>query len=286
MKESWNVKEVLEWTGEYLKEGGVERARLEAETLLAHALKVDRLQLYLNPERPLEEEELDRYRPLIKKRREGTPLQYVTGKVNFMGFPLKVDKRALIPRPETEELTEEILDAHRGKEGLKVLDLGTGTGAIVIALAKFLVGGELSAVDIDEETLQLATENAEMNDVREEISFILSDWFEEVEGEFDLIVSNPPYVSASELEELDPQITDHEPRRALDGGEGGLEEIDRILKAAPPYLNPEGRLYLEIGAQQGEEVEEIVGGIAELEQAKLLQDTGGQDRIIAVDRKT
>ncbi len=253
--------------------------------LLAHSLQTERLNLYLYPDRPLTEEELDDFRPMIKKRRKGIPIQYITGKVNFMGLNLKVDKRALIPRPETEEMIEHILSEHKGKEGLKILDLGTGCGAIAIALGKFLIGPEITASDISEDALKLARENAVRNEVEDSTEFIKSDWFEEIEGKFDLIVTNPPYVGREEMENLDPKIKDHEPDLALNGGEKGLEEVRHILANAADFMNSSGSLYVEIGADQGEKVVEEARGQHAFCNVETLKDSREKDRILTLGKK-
>ncbi len=247
--------------------------------MLAHTLDVDRLDLYVNPDRPLDEKELDEFRPLIKQRKSGRPLQYLTGEVSFMGLSLKIDDRALIPRPETEEMTEEILSQYRDQEGLKVLDLGTGSGAISIALARFLVQPEILAVDSSSEALELARTNAERNELEERIEFRQSDWFSEVSDTFDVIVSNPPYVKSSEISDLKEEVKGHEPTEALDGGEDGLREVDKILAEAPAYLSQDGAIFLEIGHEQGEEVKKMATA-NDLSSVNLQKDTQGKDRVI------
>ncbi|MFQ6117965.1 MAG: peptide chain release factor N(5)-glutamine methyltransferase, partial [Candidatus Bipolaricaulia bacterium] len=206
------MRTILGWTRDYLRQGGVELPRFEAEELLAHALKVERLTLYLEPERVLGEEELARFRMLIRKRRAGVPLQYLLGEVEFMGLKLGVDGRALIPRPETEGLVELILRDVEPETEVEILELGTGSGAIAVALAKFLPQCRITATDISREALELARENAARNGVEGRIEFLESDWFAEVSGRFDLIVANPPYVSIEELEELPGEVREHEPR--------------------------------------------------------------------------
>lgn len=240
---------------------------------------MDRLDLYVNPDRPLGEKELDEFRPLIKRRKSGQPLQYLTGQVSFMGLSLKIDDRALIPRPETEEMTEEILSQYRGKEGLDVLDLGTGSGAISIALSRFLVQPEILAVDNSTEALELARTNAERNELNERIEFKQSNWFSEVSSTFDVIVSNPPYVKSTEISELKEEVKGHEPTQALDGGEDGLREVDRILAEAPTYLTDDGAIFLEIGHEQGEKVKKMAK-TNNLSNVNLQQDTQGKDRVI------
>ena len=258
---------------------------MESETLLAHSLQTDRLNLYLYPDRPLTDEELDKFRPMIKERRKGIPIQYITGKVNFMGLELKVDKRALIPRPETEEMVEQILTEHKKIGGLKILDLGTGCGAIAIALAKYLIKPKITACDISGEALELARENASQNKVGSSIDFIKSDWFEKLEGKFDIIATNPPYVDCDELEELDPKIKDHEPDLALNGGEEGIKEIERILKDTDDHLKSDGCIYMEIGADQGNLVKKIARKQGSFNFVETIKDTAKKDRILTAGKK-
>lgn len=233
----------------------------------------------MNPDRPLDEDELNNFRPLVKERKAGQPLQYITGQVSFMGLSLKVDERALIPRPETEEMTEEILEEFRDYEGVKVLDLGTGSGAIAIALARFLVEPTITAVDKSPEALDLARENARRNDLKDEIEFRRSDWFSEVSENYDVIVSNPPYVPSSKLKELKDEIKDHEPPEALDGGEEGTREIKNILDQVEGYLSEGGALFLEIGHDHGGEVKEYAAS-QNLTDVRLIEDSQGTDRIL------
>ncbi|MCF7889602.1 peptide chain release factor N(5)-glutamine methyltransferase [Candidatus Bipolaricaulota bacterium] len=279
LSKTWTVKEILDWTRDYFKGAGVERSRLEAEQLLAHTLDVDRIQLYMNPDRPLDDKELNNFRPLVKERKSGQPLQYITGQVSFMGLSLKIDNRALIPRPETEEMTEEILGEFRDYEDVKVLDLGTGSGAIAIALARFLVEPNVTAIDNSPEALELAKENARRNDLEKEIEFRHSNWFSEVSENYDVIVSNPPYVPSAKLEELKEEIKDHEPTEALDGGEEGTREIKNILDQVEGYLSEGGAVFLEIGHDQGGEIKNYAAA-QNLSEVRLIEDSQGTDRIL------
>ena len=279
LQKTWTVKEILDWTREYFKGAGVERSRLEAEQLLAYTLDVDRIQLYMNPDRPLDETELNSFRPLVKERKSGQPLQYITGQVSFMGLSLNVDERALIPRPETEEMTEEILGEFRDYRGVEVLDLGTGSGAIAIALARFLVDPAITAVDKSPEALELARENARRNDLGEVIEFRQSDWFSEVKETYDVVVSNPPYVPTEQLEDLQKEISEHEPPEALDGGKEGLKEIKSILDHVEGHLKEGGAVYLEIGHDQGEEVKSYASD-KNLKKVRIIEDSRGTDRIL------
>jgi len=272
------VRTILGWTRDYLRQAGIELPRFEAEELLAHALQVERLNLYLEPERALAEEELARLHELVEQRRAGVPLQYLLGEVEFMGLKLRVDGRALIPRPETEGLVELIL--RDVEPGVRALELGTGSGAIAVALAKFLPQCRITATDISRETLELARENAARNGALEQIEFLQSDWFAEVEGRFDLIVANPPYVGLEEVEKLPREVREHEPRAAWDGGERGMEALRRIIIEAPAHLRPGGRLLLEFGAAQGAELRELAVATGAFALVEILRDLGERERYL------
>ena len=281
----WTVRRVLEWTAGYLRRGGVETARFEAELLLAHALRIERLHLYLNPDRPLSEAERARFRELIQKRRRGVPLAYLLGTVEFMDATLRVDRRALIPRVETEELVELILkdcgsEAQARGERWRVLDLGTGSGAIVIALLKRWPRARAVAVDLSSDALELARENARQNGVDGRVLWVRTDWLAGLRGRFHLIVSNPPYVPTEEYAHLPREVRVYEPRLALDGGPRGLRELRRIAQEAPRHLEPGGRLYLEIGAQQAEDVRTLLEEARAFTSVEVLQDLAGRDRFV------
>jgi release factor glutamine methyltransferase len=281
----WTVREVLDWTGAYLRRGGVERASFEAAELLAHVLGEERLALYLEPERVLTPEERARFRELVKRRRAGVPLQYLLGQAEFMDLCLRVDERVLIPRPETEELVELILKELDPQREWEILELGTGSGAIALALAQALPKGRVLATDISPQALALAKENALRNGLEGRVSFIESDWFEGVVGEFDLVVANPPYVSREEARSLPKEVREHEPRLAWDGGEEGLAAIREIIVAAPEHLRPGGRLYLEIGATQGGRVEALALATRAYGEVKVLPDLSGRARFLRAIRR-
>ena len=286
-EKDWTVREVLAWTHDYLRRARVDRARFEAELLLAHALSTERLELYLHPERVLTPEERARFRELIRRRRAGEPLQYLLGEVEFMGLKLRVNERVLIPRPETEGLVELVLREFKpGEErgrGLRVLDLGTGSGAIAIALAQALPQSRVLAIDISTEALELAQENAQRNGIGN-VEFRHSDWFSKVTEEFDIIVANPPYVAREEAEAL-PREVRAEPREAWDGGPGGLEHLKRIIADAPKHLVAGGRLYLEIGAGQGAAIRESALATGAFDPVEVLRDLAGRERYLWAVRR-
>lgn len=275
----WTIREVLNWTRGYFKSAGIIQPRLEAEILLAHALDVERLHLYLSPDKPLTNDERTRFRTVIQERKSGTPLQHLVGEVSFFGLRFKVRPDALIPRPETEELLERALKLAPRDRDIRCIDLGTGTGVIAVCLARYLSRADVSAVDISPDALDLAKENARSNGVEDRITFVESDWFGGVEGRFDLIVSNPPYVAAEEIEGLSAEVRLHEPRVALDGGEEGLERIEALVGGAREHLSNGGTLFLEIGRGQADRVRGMLEG-AGLDEIGVELDVAGVERFV------
>lgn len=240
--------EIIKKTTDFFAAKGVESARLNAETLVGHALGLTRMQLYLQFERPLSEAELEKIRPLVRRRGQREPLQYLVGTTDFHGVTLKVDRRALIPRPETELLVESV-GAACTVPPARVLDLGTGGGAIALALATLFPAAAVTAVDASEEALALARENVVAAGLGERIALVHSDWFGQLpaEARFDLIVANPPYLSADETAQAAPEVRLHEPATALTSAENGLADLREIVAVAPRFLAPGGLLAVETG---------------------------------------
>lgn len=246
------VLEIIKRTTDFLAGKGVENPRLNAELLIGHGLGLKRMQLYLQFERPLTEQELERIRPLVRRRGAREPLQYIVGEAEFGGLTLKVDRRALIPRPETEYLVELVI-ARWPAPPSRILDLGTGTGALALSLAKAFPEAMVTAVDSNVGALALATENIRIQNLEARVSLMDSNWFDVVpaEAKFDLIVSNPPYLTASETAEAAPEVKEFEPITALTGkGEDGSGDLLTIIDAAPRYLAPGGMIALETGIAQ------------------------------------
>jgi len=252
---------------------------LEAEILLAHALDVDRLHLYLAPDKPLTTDERSRYRGVVKQRQSGTPLQHVVGEVSFYGLRFRVDRETLIPRAETEELLDQVIQRAPRDRDIRCLDLGTGTGVIAVCMARYLPLAQITAVDISPVALQVARENAKLNEVEGRIDFVESDWFSHVEGEFDFIASNPPYIRSDDLDGLPQEVREHEPSIALDGGTDGLERIRAIAAQLRTHLRPDGVVLMEIGHDQGACVQEILRNI-ELVDVSIERDMAGKGRFI------
>lgn len=283
----WTVRRVLAWTTGYLREGGVESARFEAESLLAHALSDDRLRLYLSPDRVLNETERARYRSLIRQRRRGTPLAYLLECMPFMDASLRVSPSALIPRPETEEMVEGILRDVEASRTVpeRVIDFGTGSGAIAIVLAMAWPTASIVAIDRSSDALALARENARNNHVAGQISFVCADWGSALEGRFDLIVANPPYVATEAWADLPIDVRDHEPGLALDGGAGGTREVDRIVADAPRLLAPDGWLYVEIGADQRRAMDDLMRNADGYGDWEVRSDRAGRSRVVVAHAK-
>ena len=251
------VLEVLRATTEYFARHGVENPRLNAEHLVAHVLGKKRIELYMEFDRPLGERELTPIRDLIRRRAAGEPLQHLLGTVEFHKRVFASDARALIPRPETELLMELVLKEPL-PESPRILDVGTGSGVIALTLAAEIPTADVTAVDVSPEALALARENAERLGLTARVSFLQSDLLKAVEGKFDLIVANLPYIPGGEIVSLGREVQ-HDPALALDGGPVGTEVIERLIDQAREYLKPGGRLVLEIGHDQSERLAAELG---------------------------
>lgn len=275
------VLEVIKRTTDFLAAKGVESPRLNAELLLGHALGRKRMALYLEFERPLTESELAAIRPLVRRRGQREPLQYILGEMEFAGVKLKVDRRALIPRPETELLVELVLDwLSRRPPVERILDLGTGTGAIALALARALPATGVLALDASPEALALAAENVERNDLQARVTLLASDWFQSVgPGTFGAIVANPPYLSNVEVQAAAPEVRDFEPQRALAAADDGLRDLEILIDTAPQFLARGGLLALETGSGQRDRLGSRLKA-AGYSQVEFRDDLAGRDRFI------
>ncbi len=258
------VLEVIQKSTEFLAKKGVESPRLQTELLLAHILKMPRMKLYLNFERVLLENETSQLREFVKRRGNREPLQHIVGTTSFCGLEIAVNKNVLIPRPETELLAERawkfLNDFHsKNSQSPIALDFGTGSGCLAISLAVKSPTGEIHALDISESALNLARENAGKNAVADKIKLYLGDGFSALPEDlkFDLIVSNPPYISSSEIETLDPEVRDFDPKLALDGGEDGLNFYRMLAEKMAKFLKPNGCIMMEFGEGQAPAIREI-----------------------------
>lgn len=281
----WTILEILQWTISFFKEKEIEPARLTAEVLLAHVLKKDRLHLYVNHDEPMTPAEREAFKALIRLRVQGTPTQYLTGRQEFWSMEFAVAPGVLIPRPETEHLVEAALERAKTLESPAIVDIGTGSGAIAISLHKELPHATISASDISEDALNIARRNADTlfpNGHR--IAFVQGDLFAPFAGQcFDLIVSNPPYISVEEYAGLAREIREHEPPTALLAGADGLDVYRRLIADAANYTHPSGWLLLEIGNTQAEAVTRLCqenGWTVE----QVIKDYAGRDRVVAAKR--
>lgn len=273
-----NVIEVIKKTSEFFASKGLESPRLNAELLVGHALGLARMRLYLEFERPVSDAELAAIRELVRRRGKREPLQHVLGYTEFSGLRLKTDARALIPRTETEFLVETLVARCAPPPG-QILDLGTGGGAIALALASAFPEARVTAIDADPGALSLAAENAESTNLAGRVAFILSDWFEGLPAgsAFGLVVSNPPYLSEEEALAAAPEVRDHEPARALTSGAGGFADIERIIAGSLGVLEPGGMLALETGTGH-HAAAEAAARTAGYARTESLQDLTGRDR--------
>ena len=280
------VLEIIRRSSEFLEKKGVESPRLQIELMLAHVLQMPRLKLYLNFERLLNEAELNRLREMVKRRAAREPLQHILGSASFCGLEIKCSRAALIPRPETELLAERAWQflSVLNSQPTSVLDLGTGTGCLAVAIAK-KVPATVHAIDVSTEALALARENAALHEVAERIAFHHGDAFAALPGamQFDLIVSNPPYIASEEIATLDAEVRDFDPKLALDGGADGLNFYRRIAAEAPPFLKPGGRLMVEFGDGQAPELEKIFSGEKWIVE-EIVADYSSRPRILIARR--
>ena len=288
------VFEILNWSTDYLKDHPIENPRLNAELLLSHSLNLSREGLYVRLHSQIGDEAKEVFERLIKRRIAGEPLQYILGHQEFWSIDFKVDPSVLIPRPETELLVEQtlsILSETPFNRPLLVLEIGTGSGAVAISLAKEARNIILVATDISRDALMLARENAESSGVLLQIQFVHGNLFDpfrllKERGPFDLILSNPPYIICSEIEGLAKEVKDHEPVIALNGGEDGLGFYRGIISQGPFYLKKGGWLLLEVGQAQAEKVSELIEKRGDFLGPQRLQDLSGIERVVKAQRKS
>jgi release factor glutamine methyltransferase len=281
--EPWSIKRVLAWATDDFKRRGNKSARLDAELLLGEALGLDRIKLIVEAERPLAEGELGRYRDLIKRRRVGEPIAYILGRREFYALPMVVDRRVLIPRPDTEVLVETALNATRAQHLYgRMLDLCTGSGCVAIAFAKERPTWRVTAVDLSPDAASVARENVQRAGVVHNLAVLEGDLFAPVpaDARFELITANPPYIPSGDIAGLDADVRDFEPRLALDGGADGLQVTRRLIAEAGRYLTPGGLLALEGGFDQAPAVAELLknAGFSQIARAR---DLAGIERVVS-----
>ena len=287
---TWTTLELLKTTTDFFAGKGLPSARLAAERLLAHAWDCRRVDLYLRTEQDVDEKVLEAYRGLARAYAAGQPMQYVVGETEFMGLPFAVDRRVLIPRPETELLVDAVVKRLRPAAETTppaILELGTGSGAIAVALATQLRNAEIWTTEASSGAAQVASLNVRRNNVEDRVHVLVMDRFEalspDLAGAMRCIVSNPPYVTTDEMTALPPVVREHEPHRALHGGPEGLDFYRYLCSQGLQFLSPGGILALEIGAGQGDAVTALCRA-AGLQDVSLTQDYAGLDRIVVASK--
>lgn len=284
--QAWTVGRLLSWTTEWLAARGAETPRLDAEVLLAHVRGCPRIALYTTFDVPVADDERDRFRALVKRRGGGEPVAYLVGSKEFFSLPFTVSKDVLVPRPETEGLVVRALDLCSGLAAPRILDVGTGSGAIAVALARRLPAATVVATDMSPGALDVARGNAARHGVSDRIVFVHCDLVADpaAAGPFDLIVSNPPYVREDEFAALPGDVRLHEPRTALVAGPTGVEVIERLVAAAPRALVAGGWLLVEIGPGVAAAAEALVAAAPGLVPGPTLRDLAGLPRVLQAQR--
>jgi len=284
----WTIQKLLTWVTEYLTQKGVDAPRLSAELLLSHVLGLKRIELYTQYNKVVVQDQLDRLHGLVKRAGEHEPVAYLVGRTEFYSIEFEVTPDCLIPRPETELLVQRSIEFLRKRTGPQyICDLCTGCGVIAVAIAKNVPDAKVLATDISEPALAGAAKNVEKHKLQDRIELRHGDLFEPLVPQldlFDLMVCNPPYVSAAEYEALDRNVKDYEPRIALYAGQDGLDLYRRIAEKVDQFLKPDGLLLLEIGYQQGPAVRELLEQTGALAQIQIDKDLQHHDRVVAAKR--
>jgi len=273
------IKEALYACINNLKENNIDEAHSKARRLLAFTLNVPKEYLIINNEKELSKQDFEYYKNYITRLINGEPIQYIIGKQEFMGIEFNVNKDVLIPQPDTEILVEETIKIAKEYNKPKVLDLCTGSGAIAVSIKKYVPEAEVFASDVSIKALQLA----KINNIDNNINFIESNLFENINNEFDIIVSNPPYIRTEEIKSLSKEVQ-NEPLIALDGGQDGLDFYRDIIKQAHNYLKSNGKLCLEIGDEQKDAITQILKSNFNYTNIKYYKDLQGNDRVIIVEK--
>lgn len=285
--QNWTIRDLMKFSINYLQRHGFDEARLTVELLLSHALKCQRIELYTNSEKPLSKEELKNFRGCFERRLSHEPVQYIVGMTSFMGLQFAVDPRVFIPRPETETLVEQVMMMCGRRESagpISLLDVGTGSGNIAVSLAKLVREIQVTSIDVSLDALQVARRNAAAHGVQEKLTFETLDLFSPIEtrfaASFDIVVSNPPYVSAEEWTQLEPEVREHEPEGAVSDRDDGYRFYHRLTQVSPKLLRADGCLVVEVGHGQAEEVKQLFGasGYSDLQ---VFTDLQGIPRVVS-----
>jgi len=286
----WTIQKLLTWITEYLTKNGVDAPRLSAELLLSHVLGLTRIELYTQFNKLVDKADLDVLHGLVKRASQHEPVAYLVGRTEFYSTELEVDAHCLIPRPETELLVQNAIEFLRTREGTQhVCDLCTGSGCIAVAIARNFSEAQVTATDISDAALAVAARNVEKHGLGDRVQLLCGDLFEPlVPGldvtQWDLIVCNPPYVSAAEYEALGKNVKDYEPEMALRAGDDGLDIYRRIADQIDQYLKPDGTLLLEIGYAQGPAVRELLEATEQFAALVVEKDANNNDRIVTAKR--
>ncbi len=278
MRETWTLLKLLRWTTGFFRDKGIDNPRLDAELLIAGVLELDRIGIYLNYDRPLTAIELATIKPLVKRRGQREPLQYLLGHTEFWSLDFKVSPAVLIPRADSEILVEEALK--KAGDAGEMLDVGTGSGVIALSFAHEKANWQVTGLDISAAALEVAVDNAQRHALDVRCQFMCGDLAHLPEKPFDLVVSNPPYVGTAEYCDLMPEVRDHEPAQALLAGEDGLDCYRHIVAQAQKILKPGGWLLLEIGYRQQQSVMDLLVA-AGLSEIYGRQDYAGNPRVVA-----
>ncbi len=288
--DSWTILKTLDWTTDYFKRHAIDSPRIDAEILLAHVLGCERIDLYVRYDQPLNSDELADLKCLIKRRSTFEPVAYITGVKEFWSLLLQVTPAVLIPRPDTERLVEAAIEYLSGRDGMpsvKILELGVGSGAISVSIANELRAGIYWATDRSWPAICVARNNARRNGVDQYIHFLIGDWFSPLSakrGQFDMIVSNPPYIPRADIDNLADDIRRFEPLAALDGGADGMDDIKAILDCSHRHLRQDGVVMLEIGYDQKVAVQNHVRHLGIYSSIRFLKDYSGHDRVAVIQK--
>ena len=279
-KDVWTISSLLNWTVNYFKSKNIQSARLDAEVLLSHVLRQERIYLYVHFDEPMEQNELSKFREYVKKRAQHVPIAYIIGEREFMGLPFKVTKDTLIPRPDTEILVENVLNNVDKDKEIEIVDIGTGSGAIILSLLVNLPKVQGKTVDISSKAIEVAKENAVNLQVNDRCEFFVGDLFAPLDGsKFDVIVSNPPYIPKKDIATLEADVKEYEPVSALTDGGDGLSYYRRLLSEGKAYIKENGFIALEIGIYQSEDVKQIAMDNG-WKNIKIIKDYAGIDRVV------
>ena len=284
MDKAWTIRRVLAWTAEDFAGRGIDTSRLDAELLVAHALGLGRVQLYMDLDRPLTDAEREAIRALVMRRRKREPIAYIVGKKEFWGRSFAVTPAVLVPRPDSEALIERALEVV--SDDARVLDLCTGSGILGITIAAERPGVHADLTDLSPDALAVARQNAEALGVIDRVRLLSGDLFAALEGDerYSLITANPPYIPEDEVAGLAPDVRDHEPHLALAGGADGFVVHRRIIEEAPRFLSPGGTLLMEVGAGQAPELERRIVAQGWAEHTARYRDLGGIERVVEARR--